>query len=130
MNRPTSAPEASESFGISLETITSRVPSFPVHGSRFLRSIVSVLSPVMVRIRSTITAMSDRPDSLASEMIATGLPISGHSPKFVARLESVGPATLSGPIMARRMRTIVSLPARFGPMRHKSFCCRVSPVRQ
>ena len=74
----------------------NRDGSLPVHWSRYLRLTVIVSSPEIASSRSTTVAVS-RPLSRASEMTASGLPSSGASPKSLPRLDSVGPATLSGP---------------------------------
>ncbi len=78
----------------------NRVGSLPVHGSRYFRSTVSVSSPEIESSRSTAIEVSAAIPSRASEMTASGLPMSGCSPKFCARLASVGAATLCAPEQA------------------------------
>ena len=77
----------------------NRDGSLPVHWSRYFRFTVIVSSPEIASSRSTTTWLP-RPAIRASEMTASGLPISGASPKSPDRDDSVGPATLSGPISA------------------------------
>jgi hypothetical protein len=78
------------------------------YGSRYLRSTVSVSSPEIDSSRSTTTFESARVDRRASEISASGLPMSGDRPKFVARLARVGPATLCGP--SRERNTLQNCP--------------------
>ena len=92
-NRPTIAAEASPKWGSSLEMTMNRLGSLPVHWSRYLRLTVIVSSPEIASSRSTTTGCL-RPVSRASEITASGLPISGASPNSPPRLDSVGPATL------------------------------------
>jgi hypothetical protein len=66
-------------------------------------------------------------ESLASEMRASGLPISGWSPKFVERLANVGAATWCAPSNPVSTRPMVPLPPRFGPTMRNTFCSVVSP---
>ena len=70
-----------------------RAGSCPVHGSRYLRSMVSVSSPEIDSSRSVTMLVLSLLLSRASEMIATGLPITGDSPKLVPMPARVGPAT-------------------------------------
>ena len=77
-----------------------------------------------------MTCWSARPPSRASDMMATRLPISGASPKFVPRPASVGAAQLCDPEQASSTRAMVPLPLRFGPISANAFCWRVSAVRQ
>jgi hypothetical protein len=66
-------------------------------------------------------------ESLASEMRASGLPISGWSPKFVERLANVGAARWCAPSNPVSTRPMVPLPPRFGPTMRNTFCSVVSP---
>ena len=72
----------------------------PVHGSRYLRSTVSVSSPVIDNSRSTTVCDGMLPRR-ASEIIANGLPINGLSPKLVFMAAKVGPGTFRRPPLAR-----------------------------
>ena len=60
--------------------------------------------------------------------MASCLNRSAHNPKFVASPDRVGPQTLAAPIIAVRMRVMVPLPDRGGPMSKRIFCWRVSQV--
>ena len=97
-----SAPEESVNRGSSFVRIMNRVGSRPVHGSRYLRSIVIVSSPEIESSRSTAIRLSARVPRRASETTASGFPISGCRPKFWRQAASVGPATLCMPEQPRQ----------------------------
>ena len=66
--------------------------------------------------------------SRASETIASGLPISGLSPKLVFIDANVGPGTLRRPpISAVSIRAMVPLPRRIGPTSISIFCMSSRP---
>ncbi len=92
--RDTSVPDASGSRGHSFDSSMIRVGKVTVIGMAYLRSIVIASSPVMLRIRSVMTAASCLPDNRASPMTAKDLPIRGQRPNGLERLDSVGAAVL------------------------------------
>ena len=105
----------------------NRVPSVPVHGSRYFRSTVCASSPDTDRRRSVMVATSAFLDSRASDTIASGRPIRGDSPKLVPRLASVGEAWLPLPTRAASTRAMVPFPDRGGPTSKRIFCRSVRP---
>ena len=60
-------------------------------------------------------------------MIASGLPISGESPKLLLSEANVGPAALRAPTRAVSTRAITPLPARVGPISSRILCRSVRP---
>jgi len=70
--------------------------------------------------------LASRPAKRASEMTASGLPISGARPNSLPRLFRVGPATFLR-IMAVRTRAITPLPPRVGPIINKILWRSVRP---
>ncbi len=104
--------------------------SLPVQGSRYLRSTVTLSSPVMASTRSATIEVSVLPLIRASEIVASRLPRKGIKPKFEPMLASVGEMQLYGPMTASRMRAIVPLPLRFGPISMNAFCWEVSAIKQ
>ena len=99
---------------------TKRACRFPVHGSRYFRSMVSMSSPDTERSRSTIWRALP-PPRRASETMANGLPMRGDNPKLVPRLARVGPAALPAPTRALRTRAITPLPALVGTISNMIF---------
>jgi len=122
------AAEASEKAGSSLEASTKRMAILPDQAVMFLRSIVIVSSPEIRSRFSTIGCWSARPDRRASEIMARRLPIRGCRPNCVPREARLGLTRLAYPTRASRMRRIVPLPQRGGPMSMNIFCWLVSSV--
>ena len=128
-NLPARAMEASLRWGIWFEMSMSRVPIVPCQGLLFLRSTSMGSSPEMLSNRDRITDWSERPDSRASPIVATFLPMSSWRPNFSPSVARLVPRAPPGPSRPMRTRPIVPFPLRVGPMIVKIFCCDVSWTR-
>ena len=110
-------------MGSSFVRIMNRVGSRPVHGSRYLRSIVIVSSPEIESSRSTATMLVGRERRAARRRSSPAASRSAAAARSsVVSPASVGAAVLWAPSRPVRTRAIVPLPDRFGPTSMNIFC--------